>query len=72
VLFPLQLVPRIVKVVVAVLVPLWLITPAILLFTASEARSRTVIYCIFTLGTSWLVVFVTSVTKYNLVMAVVT
>jgi hypothetical protein len=57
---------------VAILVPFWMVLPAILLYSTTKPRSRALIYAVFTVGTSLAMVFLLKTTKYNLILGVVT
>ncbi|TVY87796.1 hypothetical protein LAWI1_G005850 [Lachnellula willkommii] len=71
VLFPPQVLRRIVKIVVGLLIPLWLILPTVLLYNAPKPQTRAIIASTFTFGTCFIIIEITRTTKYNLILAVV-
>ncbi|KAI1401875.1 hypothetical protein F4819DRAFT_305951 [Hypoxylon fuscum] len=71
-LFPPKLLNRIIKVFVAIFLPVWIIAPAILLYNATDHSTRATIYAIFTFWTSFVVVATANTTKYDLILALVT
>lgn len=70
--FPPHLLGRIVKILVAIFIPLWLVFPTILLYNASSDGSRTTIYTVFTFWTSFIVISMANVTKYDLTLVLIT
>ena len=70
--FPPHFLDRIVKMLFAVFIPLWLIFPTILLYNATSHNSRTIIYTIFTFWTSFIVISMANVSKYDLTLALIT
>jgi hypothetical protein len=71
-LYPSQYLEWTARGVVAILVPFWMVLPAILLYNTSQPRARAFIYAVFTVGTSLAMVSLIKTTKYNLVLGVVT
>ena len=63
---------RIIKYLMALLVPLWLAFHILILFNMPENYSRAVTYSIFILATSFLVALTTNTTRYNLILALLT
>lgn len=63
---------RIVKVLFAFFIPLWLIFPTILLYNVTSHGGRAIIYAIFTFWTSFIVISMANVTKYDLTLALIT
>ena len=70
--FPPHFLDRIVKVFFAFFIPLWLVVPTMLLYNATSHGSRAIIYAVFTFWTSFIVVSMTNVTKYDLILALIT
>ncbi|KAI1174285.1 hypothetical protein F4777DRAFT_580102 [Nemania sp. FL0916] len=71
-LFPPRLFGKVAKACVAIILPVWLILPTILLFNAGSHSSRAIIYAMFTILTSIVVVFTTNPRKYDLMLALIT
>ena len=70
--FPPHLLGRIVKIFFAIFIPLWLVFPTILLYNATSHGSRTIIYTVFTFWTSFIVISMANVTKYDLTLVLIT
>ncbi|KAK4695582.1 hypothetical protein P7C71_g2194, partial [Lecanoromycetidae sp. Uapishka_2] len=70
--FPPHCLDRIVKILFAFFIPLWLVFPTILLYNATSHASRTIIYAIFTFWTSFVVISLANVSKYDLTLAMIT
>lgn len=71
-LFPPKLLACISKTILGVLLPLWLIFPIILLVHSSDSSIRIVIYCVFTFGTSFVIIWMANTSKYDLILALIT
>lgn len=72
VLFPPKLLQTINAYLLMIVVPMWLIVPAIILFEYTSNKNRAIIYSIFTLATSWSVKFVATFSKYKFMVAIIT
>ncbi|MCJ1460960.1 hypothetical protein MMC28_011342 [Mycoblastus sanguinarius] len=70
--FPPNFLNRIVKILFAFFIPLWLVFPTILLYNATSHGNRAIIYAIFTFWTSFIVISMANVTKYDLTLALIT
>ncbi|CAM1506162.1 Fc.00g058030.m01.CDS01 [Cosmosporella sp. VM-42] len=70
--FPPRLLAAIVKGFTAIVFPLWLILPALLLSSVASFTLRAVIYSVFIFWTSFVVITTTNSTKYDLILALVT
>ncbi|KAM0798368.1 hypothetical protein BDR22DRAFT_809198 [Usnea florida] len=70
--FPPNFLNRIVKILFAIFIPLWLVFPTILLYNATSHGSSAIIYAIFTFWTSFIVISMANVTKYDLTLALIT
>ena len=60
------------KILFAFFIPLWLVFPTILLYNETSHGSRAIIYAIFTFWTSFIVISMANVTKYDLTLALIT
>ena len=70
--FPPSFLDRIVKILFAFFIPLWLVFPSILLYNATSHASRTIIFTIFTFWTSFVVISMANVSKYDLTLTLIT